>query len=190
MSPLRPAPACLALLFGVVAGVRAQTTDSPFLPAGGAAPVTATDNASLELRGLLVEPTGPLFHLVDLATKKGAWIGLRETGHEFVVTSYQAQPEGDRITVDYRGRTLQLTLAKGKVGTAVAAAAPAVTPPGILTPPPNGPISPVVLNPTAADEARRMEAVAAELRRRREQRQLERQKALANPPPPAPPPGN
>ncbi|HOR26351.1 MAG TPA: hypothetical protein PKY36_13735 [Opitutaceae bacterium] len=167
------APLCLALLLGALAA-HAQTTDSPFLPAGGTEAAATEATAVLELRGLVVDASGPLFNLVDVSSKKGAWVGLQESGHEFVVTGYDAQEGNESATVSYRGQALRLPLAKGRVG----AAAPGVAPAAIAAGKPAQalpPVSPVVLNPTPADEARRLDAVAAELRRRREQRQLERQ---------------
>lgn len=183
----------LALLLGALAA-RAQTTDSPFLPAGSSGQdAPAENNATLELRGIVVEPTGPIFNVVDAATKKGAWVGLNETGHEFVVTGYESQEGNESAAISYRGQSLRLPLAKGKIGAAAASPVPAGAPVAAGRPAPaQPPISPVVLNPTPADEARRLEAVAAELRRRREQRQLERQQAKQPQnqlPPPTPPGG-
>ena len=61
------APLCLALLLGALTA-RAQTTDSPFLPAGGNEAAATEATAVLELRGLVVDATGPLFNLVDAST--------------------------------------------------------------------------------------------------------------------------
>ena len=146
------------------------TTESPFLPAGTPAGA-ATENAVLEFRGVLVTNQGPVFLLVDPTgpTKKSAWVKLNETGHDFSVKNYDTQ--NDSVSVDYRGRLLSLSLAKPKVGSSGVPMPPiAGTVPG-GQPPIGGPISPVVLNPTAADETRRLEAVTQEVLRRRQLRQ-------------------
>jgi hypothetical protein len=79
------------------------------------------------------------------------------------------------VTVDYKGSPVKLTLRTPKVASAGLAGNPAIASnPMTLAP---------VLNPTPADEQRRLEAVASEVRRRR----LERERAAANlPAQPAP----
>jgi hypothetical protein len=80
-----------------------------------------------------------------------------------------ADAENDTVTVDYQGRPLKLTLRVAKVassGTASAATGGAPAPSAVA--------SSVVVNPTPADEQKRLDAVAQEVRRRR----LEREKAI------------
>jgi hypothetical protein len=126
---------------------------------------------------LIVDSTSP--------TKKGVWVKLNETGHDFSVKNYDAP--NDSVAVDYRGRLLPLSLVKPKVGSSGVPTLPmAGTTPG-GQPPIGGPISPVVLNPTAADETRRLEAVTQEVLRRR---QLRQQAAAAPGGPPVPPSPN
>jgi len=155
------------------------TTESPFLPAGASAgPVT--ENAVLEFRGVMVTNEGPLFLIVDPTTagKKGVWVKLNDTGRDFSVKNYDAP--SDTVSVDFRGRLLPLALVKPKVGSSGIPMLPvAGTGPG-GQPPNTGPISPVILNPTQADETRRLEAVTQEVLRRRQLRQQ------ATPPPGAP----
>ena len=159
------------------------TTESPFLPAGGSAgPVT--ENAVLEFRGVMVTNEGPLFLIVDptSAGKKGVWVKLNDTGRDFSVKNYDAP--SDTVSVDFRGRLLPLSLVKPKVGSSGIPMLPvAGTGPG-GQPPNTGPISPVILNPTQADETRRLEAVTQEVLRRRQLRQQ------ATPPPTTTPPPN
>ena len=146
------------------------TTESPFLPAGTPAGV-ATENAGLEFRGVMVTNQGPVFLIVDPTgpAKKGVWVKLNETGRDFSVKNYDAQ--SDTVSVDFRGRLLPLPLVKSKVGSSgMPMPSMAGTTPG-GQPPIAGPISPVVLNPTPADEARRLEAVTQEVLRRRQMRQ-------------------
>jgi hypothetical protein len=161
------------------------TTESPFLPAGAPAGA-ATENAGLEFRGVMGTNQGPVFLIVDPTgpTKKSAWVKLNENGHDFSVKNYDTQ--SDTVSVDYRGRLLSLSLAKSKVGSSGVPMPPSAgTGPGGQ--PPSGPISPVVLNPTAADETRRLEAVTQEVLRRR---QLRQQAAAAPGGPPVPPSPN
>ena len=146
------------------------TTESPFLPAGAPAGAV-TENAALEFRGVMVTNQGPVFLLVDPTgpTKKGAWVKLNEAGRDFSVKNYDTP--SDTVSVDYRGRLLTLSLVKPKVGSSgVPMPSIAGTVPG-GQPPIGGPISPVVLNPTQADETRRLEAVTQEVLRRRQMRQ-------------------
>jgi hypothetical protein len=165
----------LAWLLGLAGSISAQaqsglTTESPFLPAGAPAGA-ATENAVLEFRGVMVTSQGPVFLIVDPtnSTKKGVWVKLNETGRDFSVKNYDTQ--SDTVAVDYRGRLLPLSLAKSKVGSSGVPMLPmAGTTPG-GQPPIAGPISPVVLNPTQADETRRLEAVTQEVLRRRQLRQ-------------------
>jgi hypothetical protein len=108
---------------------------------------------------------GAAYCIYDTAKKTSAWVGLSEGGHDFVVKS--ADPASDSVTVDFQGRSIRLVLRTAKVasagagGAGVAPAAPAA-------------VSPAVLNPTPADEQRRLDAVAQEVRRRR----MERERAV------------
>ena len=144
---------------------------SPFLPAGSqAADAASGPSGPIELRGVIAMQDGTAYCIYDVAKKRTTWVGMNEAGHDFVVK--KADPEGDAVMVDYQGRVLRLTLHKSKVassGTAPAPGAPG-NPPGAIT-------STVVLNPSPADEQRRLDAVAQEVRRRR----LEREKAAQGP---------
>lgn len=165
------------------------TMESPFLPAGGPT-AAATENAGLEFRGVLVTNQGPMFLIVDPTSpvKKGVWVKPNDTGRAFSVKNYDAQ--SDTVSVDYGGRLLALSLVKPKVGSSGVLPIPmAGTTPG-LQPPGAGPISPVVLNPTSADEARRLEAVTQEVLRRRQMRQTTTPTPGAQPVPPSPNPAS
>jgi hypothetical protein len=145
---------------------------SPFLPAGAAAAAAAKGGPSgpIELRGVMASADGATFCIYDTAKKKNFWVGLNEAGHDFVVKS--ADPDGDSITVDYQGRSMHLEFHTSKVESSGPATAVTAGPRGGL---PGNPLSTsVVVNPTPADEQRRLEAVAQEVRRRR----MEREKAL------------
>lgn len=130
------------------------------------------------------------FSIYDSAKRMSTWLGLDDVGREFVVRSYDEAR--DTVTVDYQGRTLTLALKTAKVASAPAMAQPAAN----FVPPPPAPQpigGPVVLNPTPADEQRRLEAIAAEVNRRRMIRQQALQAsrqaaAQGNQPAPARPP--
>jgi hypothetical protein len=118
-------------------------------------------------------PGSAAFCIYDTAKKKDFWVGLNETGHDFVVKS--ADAASDSVSVQYQGRTMKLTLRTAKVASAGAAAAPIMGPQG-------GPQ--VALNPSPADEQRRLDAVAQEVRRRKQEREkavLDAQNGVAPP---------
>jgi hypothetical protein len=147
---------------------------SPFLPANGAAAGIAAGPAGpIELRGVMSTQTGAAFCIYDTAKKRDVWVGLNETGHDFVVKS--ADAGADSVSVQYQGRTMTLTLRASKVASAGAAGFPPVVPPG-------GPQ--VAINPSPADEQRRLDAVAQEVRRRKQEREkaiLDTQNGVAPP---------
>lgn len=125
-----------------------------------------------------------MFSIYDSTNKSSVWSRLNETGHPFVVKGHEESR--DSVTVEYQGRTLTLALRTAKV-----AAAPLHQPqpqPAPNAPQPIG--GPVVLNPSPADEQRRLEAIAAEVNRRRMIRQqalqASRQAGPQNQPRPAP----
>lgn len=112
-----------------------------------------------------------MFSIYDSTHKSSSWARLNENGHGFVVRSHDATR--DSVTVDYQGRTLTLALRTAKVASAPVnipqpAAAPTAPAPAQGPQPIGGP---VVLNPSPADEQRRLEAIAAEVNRRRMIRQ-------------------
>jgi hypothetical protein len=153
-----------ALLFGIALVARAGAQDadsSPFLPnpAAGGAAGAAAENEPLELHGIMPTADGLRFCIFDAAKKTSRWVGLNDAagGAPYVVKS--ADPDRDTVTVLNGGRLMTLSLRKPKVQS-FAAGNPAILgalPPGVST----------VLNPTPADEQRRLQAIAAEVRRRR-----------------------
>lgn len=189
-SSLRCAVAAVSLLFGL--SVRAQSADplaggSPFLPPSTQTESAPTSDAAIELRGIMAAGDDYMFSIFDSTKRMSVWKHLDEPGHEFVVRSYD--PARDVVTVEYQGRTLTLALRTAKVAAAPVQSATIVSAP--QGPQPVG--GPVVLNPTPADEQRRLEAIAAEVNRRRMIRQqaLQASRAAAGqpqPPPSQPPP--
>jgi len=144
---------------------------SPFLPAGAAAAAAkGAPSGPIELRGVMASADGASYCIYDTAKKKNFWVGLNESGHDFVVKS--ADPDGESVMVDYQGRNMHLEFHTSKVESSGPATAFTGGPRGGL---PGNPLSnTVVVNPTPADEQRRLDAVAQEVRRRR----MEREKAL------------
>jgi hypothetical protein len=142
---------------------------SPFLPPQAAAAAQPTENAPIEFRGILVIGGKQRFNFFDPAKRQSTWVGLNEPGAPYLVSRYDAGTES--VLVDAGGRSLTLTLQKATISTAPAPANVPVGPPAIAAGTAPVPQPPVVLNPTAADEAKRLEAIAAEVRRRRALRQ-------------------
>ena len=79
-----------------------------------------------------------------------------------------AEPNADRVSVEYQGRILRLDLHTAKVASS-----------GPVTNLQNGPavVTSQTLNPSPADEQKRLDAVAQEVRRRR----MERERAMQDP---------
>lgn len=195
-----PASRCAApilalslLLVGAGTGLRAEvSTVSPFLPPGGA-PTGGQEGGALEFRGVMVANGESYFNILDTSSKKSAWVSINQGGRDYVVRSYDISSQTDAVVVDYQGRQIKLVLVKPKTGKA--AGAPIAPQAGAMGPRPmgpnqQGPVSPVVLNPTPADEAKRLEDFRNEVLRRRLQRQQDAdQKSGSAQPPPPPPQG-
>ena len=187
----RSAPAAVLLLaLGLAAAAgRADLPAgaSPFLPpAAAAAAASSSPDTALELRGIMAAGDTVMFSIYDTSRRTSAWTKLNEVGRDYIVRTYDSSK--DTVTVDFQGRTIALALHTAKVVSAPINFAP---PPGLSpVPPPIG--GPVVLNPTPADEQRRLEAIAAEVNRRRMMRQqaLQASREAASQqqlPPPGPP---
>lgn len=163
--------ALLATTLGAARQARADlAATSPFLPSGAlAAGAAAGPSGPIELRGVMPTDSGWAFCIYDTAKKKNVWVGLNEQGHDFIVKS--ADTGADSVTVSYQGRVMKLDLHTAKVATAPAQVSPA------------GPAATVPLNPSPADEQRRLDAVAQEVRRRRAERERSAQEPGSQPPP-------
>jgi hypothetical protein len=153
--------------------------DSPFLPASGPSSSSGQAPSVLEYHGVVTMEGETYFNVQDMAAKKSAWVKLNQPGRDYVVKNRDLSGGDDSITVEYQGRSLRLPFIKSKTGKApspvlalAAAQAAVAARPG---PPPDGPISPVILNPTSADEQRRLEDFRAEVLRRRSLRQQSQQ---------------
>ena len=153
------------------------STQSPFLPpAGQAVAIPVTENAPIELRGIMATGGKYIYGLFDPSRQKATWVKENETGHDFVVKSHDVA--NSAVVVEYQGRTLNLALKVPKIDGAPMVQAPVAGP--------QAPRSPqaAMIRATPADEAKRLETVAAEVRRRRALRQA----AAAGQRPGMPPP--
>jgi hypothetical protein len=141
---------------------------SPFMPPQSASTAGPTAGAPLEYRGYMETGEGRLYRIYDPSKKASTWVKVDEANAEFGVTARQYDEGQKTLTIEFQGKTLTLAERESKVVSSGAAAA--AMPPPVFTPAPN--VAPavtqsVVLNPTPADEQRRLDAVAAEVARRR-----------------------
>jgi hypothetical protein len=165
---MNPAPAfrrcsvLLVLTVASIAGTSARavelTPNSPFAPPSSNADVSATPaNSPLELHGILSTPEGYKFNLCDQAGHINAWIGLNATGQPFVVRSHDLAHH--RVTVEYQGRELTLSLAQ-----------PKTIPMSMQQIMPMPQMQPGSVGASPADERMRLERIAEEIRHRRAMR--------------------
>ncbi len=184
--------ACLLL----AAGARAELIkSSPFMPPQSAV-AAPTQNAALQYMGWVENSDGRLYRIIDPAKKTGTFLKIGDKDTNLDVVIKQHDDDRDTITVDHGGQTLTLPQHESKVASG-GAIPQGIPPPPMPMPMPN--VSPavtqsVVVNPTPADEQRRLEAVAAEVARRRalreqatQQSQMNPQQAVTAPPPPMAP---
>lgn len=177
------------------ASAEPPSSRSPFMPEGGGSATAApTENAPLELRGIVSTKGGYLFGLYDPTKRQSLWVRQNEPGAEFTVRSHDVS--SDTVTVDYQGRTLTLALKSAKVESLGPVPNPSMA---NMPRPPMQNQPQMGMTPSAADEARRLEGVAAEVRRRRMLRQAaqsnqlqqiqQQQQQQGQPPMPGPQPG-
>lgn len=161
-----PTVLCLALAAETAAAI---STESPFVPKNGQALAAPAENSPIELRGVIAGPEGLRFAIYEPASQKGNWVKADEKGFGYVVKSYDAGRSA--VSIEYQGRVQTLTLKEAKFDGTVAA-------PPMVQAPVSGQMRPapaVANNP--AEEAKRLEQVANEVRRRRAARQAAAQSA-------------
>ncbi len=176
-----------AALVGCTAGrLGAQVASrSPFLPPQGATAKTATEGAPLEYRGFIETAEGSQYRIYDPVKKAGAWIRINQKHGDFDVLAKAYDNDQKTLTIEHGGRTLTLAERKPKIVSSGNAAQAMLPPPPQNAQPAVAPAvtQSVVLNPTPADEQRRLEAVASEVARRRALReQATQQISQGNPP--------
>ena len=161
---------CVALLGASRLGAQ-LAAKSPFLPVTGAGSASPTAGAPLEYRGTMQSAEGLKARIVDPSRRAGAWllVNERDPSLDFVVK--QIDTEHDTVIVDYQGRTLTLAQHVAKVTSSGAGQNFVGGPPNPAANMPPAIAQSVVVNPTPADEQRRLEAVAAEVARRRQLRE-------------------
>lgn len=180
---------CLWLALCLVGFLRAAppiAARSPFLPPDNA-PVekAGAGAATLEFRGFVDVGGGKQFRLFDPAKKRGDWVRLNERSPELEAVIREHNEGEESVSVEHQGRTVSLAMRKAKI--VADAAVPAAPPPGVAPAGPAITVTPavtqsVMVNPSPADEQRRLEAVAAEVNRRRALREQAMRQAAGQPP--------
>lgn len=154
---------------GATAANAQLASRSPFMPAQSGNSAAPTAGAPLEFRGSMTTSEGTVFRIYDPARKSGVWVKANEKSSDLDVLVKQHDDGQNTLTIEYQGKTLVLAGRESKVvssGSAGQIVPPPVAAPAVAN------VSPavtqtVVMNPTPADEQRRLDAVAAEVARRR-----------------------
>ena len=120
----------------------------------------------------MVTSEGTQYRIYDPAKKAGTWVKLNERNPEFEVIAKEHDGDLNTLTIEHQGRTLKLAERESKIVSAGNAALMPPQPVPLPAPAPAANVAPavtqtVVVNPTPADEQKRLEAVAAEVARRR-----------------------
>ncbi|GAB5562494.1 MAG: hypothetical protein SynsKO_41410 [Synoicihabitans sp.] len=162
----RFSPLLLLSLGGAVV-LSAQTPRSPFMPkvetVQEAAP-EVVENAEYQFCGVFGDGEDKRFLIFNVSSNRSSWLRLSQEGpDELFVDAYDA--EQGTVNIRQGGRALTLGLQAATINgsaprTVVAAPVPLAGNTTDLE-------TTVRVNPTPADERRRLEAVAAEVRRRR-----------------------
>lgn len=184
MSPRIPRRvfAALLLLGGALPATAQLSGNSPFMPPQAAAAPGPTQNAPLEYAGYFSTPEGRMFRVKDAQTKAGVFLKINERDEGLKVTVKQFDESANTLTVEQDGRTLTLEERKSKIVSAGnAASMPPPMPMPTMTNVAPAVTQSVVVNPTPADEQKRLEAVAAEVARRRALREQAQAQMPQNP---------
>jgi hypothetical protein len=166
---ISPSPLMLVGIALLMAGSAAGqlVSKSPFLPPQ-AASAGPSASAPLQFLGYLDTRDGRMFRIHDPAKKTSTWAKLNEKQPDFDVVVKQHDDSQNTLVIEHQGKTLTLAQRQAKIVSS-GSAAQAIPPPTIpvASNVPTAVTQAVVLNPTPADEQRRLEAVAAEVARRR-----------------------
>lgn len=176
--------ACAGPVFGVV-DFQPLVDRSPFSPPGRELVPGTTEEATgpLEFRGLVVDEEGTAFSIFDSTSSKGSWIRADDPNGPVRVKSFDKV--NSVLEVEQNGKPVKLALKRAQIqaGPSLASMIPAA--PAVAAAAGGKPAE--VKRDPAAD-ARRLEAVAAEVRRRRAMRNAAQPPAAAQPAAPAPAP--
>jgi hypothetical protein len=164
--------ALLTLTAGPAAFAQSKLlSESPFEPRRG--PVTTVPEVPFEYVGFVETAEGFQFRLRQRTGKAAAFTQLDVPNDELGAIARSFDLVARTLTIEHQGRLLTLAERKAKVRPSIELSprrhgprtiAPAATMPPRVT-------DAVVFQPTPAQEAVRLEAVAAELKRRREERE-------------------
>lgn len=141
---------------------------SPFLPPSAAAEVApetvVEQNAELQFCGVFGDGENKRFLIYNVTTRRSSWLRLNEEGpDEVFVDSFD--PTESTVNVRQGPRPMTLGLQAATVTGGGSGGGPA--PVALTGNTREDLVNTVRVNPTASDERRRLEAVAAEVRRRR-----------------------
>ena len=115
---------------------------------------------------MVTDTAGTSYSIFDTTTNKGRWIRADDTNSPVQVKGFDAA--NNTLEVEQNGRPVKLPLKRAVIQAGQPVSA--MIPPTPAIPSPGGPPNPGAVGqnkPDAANDARRLEAVAAEVRRRR-----------------------
>ena len=139
---------------------------SPFSPSPQAGDGSGAQEpqGSLEFRGMVTDSAGTAYSIFDTTTNKGRWVRADDTNSPVQVKGFDAA--NNTLEIEQNGRPVKLPLKRAVIqaGQPVSAM---TTPAPAPAPAPGGQNVQNQNRPDAAGDARRLEAVAAEVRRRR-----------------------
>lgn len=138
---------------------------SPFTPPGQGPDQAgaAEPQGTLEFRGMVTDESGTAYSIFDTSTNKGRWVRADDSNASVQVKNFDAA--SNTLEIEQNGKPVKLPLKRATIqaGQAVTAMVPNVPAPGATPGAPGA----EARKPDAAADARRLEAVAAEVRRRR-----------------------
>ncbi|MCX6952442.1 MAG: hypothetical protein NTV51_09795 [Verrucomicrobia bacterium] len=153
----------------LVVGMTQAQSASPFMPPAAASSVAPTAGAPIEFRGFMETADGVQFRIYDPARKAGTWakLNVKDPTLDLTVKKFNATPDSETLVVEHQGRTLTLAQRVPKVVSSGSAVQNMPSPPPTMVNVPPAVTQSVVVNPTPADEAKRLQSVADEVARRR-----------------------
>lgn len=163
---LRPLHFVLPLGLGVIGAqgmdLNTLVERSPFAPPGVKTSEQVNEAPTqLEFRGIATDESGTMFSVYDMTANRGYWVREGEAG---AVSVKSFDPAESQILVEQGGRTVPLKLKRATIQAGAAVAPAAGGAPNFPSPNANA-ANRAAVNPAA--DAKRLEAVAAEVRRRR-----------------------